>query len=276
MNEDRRVGKQQPPVILTIAGSDSGAGAGIQADLKAISATGGYACTVLTAVTAQNTCGVFDVFSMSSAHVAKQLDAVFTDFSVKAVKTGMLVNAEIIKTVAAKLSDYKPQWLVVDPVLASTSGKTLLEKEAINALKDILFPLANVVTPNLIEASLLVGEKEDGYTDDKISELIIRLRDLNTKAVLLKGGHSSNQKKCTDVLVLPDKLKNFSAARVVTPNSHGTGCTLSAALACYLGQGLALEIAVEKSKCYLTEALKNSASWQLGKGCGPLGHFFDR
>ncbi|MBU2711374.1 bifunctional hydroxymethylpyrimidine kinase/phosphomethylpyrimidine kinase [Zooshikella harenae] len=267
--------RHQPPVILSIAGSDSGAGAGIQADLKTISATGGYACTVLTAVTAQNTCGVLDVFPISSGHVAKQLDAVFTDFSVIAVKTGMLFNTDIIKIVAAKLCEYNPQWLVVDTVLASTSGKTLLQKKAINAMLDVLFPLADVVTPNLIEANILIGEEKNDYLDENQPELINKLQGLKTKAVLLKGGHSSDQENCTDVLILPDKIQTYSAPRVVTSNTHGTGCTLSAALASYLGQGFALEVAVEKSKRYLTEALRFSTSWRLGEGHGPVNHFFD-
>ncbi|MGI0116153.1 bifunctional hydroxymethylpyrimidine kinase/phosphomethylpyrimidine kinase [Zooshikella sp. RANM57] len=266
--------RHQPPVILSIAGSDSGAGAGVQADLKAISATGGYACTVLTAVTAQNTCGVLDVFPISSNHVAKQLDAIFTDFSVRAVKTGMLLNTDIIKTVAAKLCEYNPKWVVVDPVLASTSGKTLLQKDAINTMLDVLVPLADVVTPNLIEANILIGEEKNDYLDEHQPKLIKKLQSLNSKAVLLKGGHSSDQENCTDVLILPNKTKTYSTPRIITSNTHGTGCTLSAALASYLGQGLVLEEAVERSKCYLTGALKSASSWRLGQGYGPVNHFF--
>ncbi len=262
------------PIVLTIAGSDSGGGAGIQADIKAISATGGYACSVITAITAQNTQGVSAIFPIPVEHVSHQLDAVFSDLNIVAVKIGMLADADIIKVVADKLRQYQPQYLVVDPVMVATSGDVLLENSAIHALKNALLPLADIITPNLPEGAALTG-KPLLKSEADMQAMIDDLRLLGAKAVLLKGGHLEQDENSNDLLILPDRVETLSAKRINTKNTHGTGCSLSSAIASYLAQGHDLERAAFLGKSYISQAIAHSDELNIGKGHGPVNHFFE-
>jgi hydroxymethylpyrimidine/phosphomethylpyrimidine kinase len=262
------------PIVLTIAGSDSGGGAGIQADIKAISATGSYACSVITAITAQNTLGVSAIFPIPLEYVGKQLDAVFSDLKVSAVKIGMLADSEIIKVVAAKIKQYKPEFLVIDPVMVATSGDLLLQASAINTLKTELLPLADLITPNLHEAAALTGAELPTSEADMLA-MIDKLRALNSKAVLLKGGHLSNDQNSNDLLIFADHVEQLSAKRINTQNTHGTGCTLSSAIASYLAQGNELFAAVKLGKTYISKAIEHADQLKIGHGHGPVHHFFN-
>ena len=261
------------PIILSIAGSDSGGGAGIQADIKAISATGGFACTVITATTAQNTLGVTDVHPIPITNIEAQLDAVFSDLDIQAVKIGMLADSAIIQTVAEKLRQYAPRYIILDPVMVATSGDLLLQQEAIVTLKEALLPLATVITPNLPEAATLLGCRTP-HSYQEIEALIPELQQLATPAVLLKGGHLQDQADSTDWLVRASGVQTFLAPRINTHNTHGTGCTLSAAIASYLGQGNDLETAITLAKQYLTGALAAADQLKIGQGHGPVHHFY--
>ncbi|EKF9122239.1 bifunctional hydroxymethylpyrimidine kinase/phosphomethylpyrimidine kinase [Vibrio cholerae] len=261
------------PIVLTIAGSDSGGGAGIQADIKAISATGGYACSVITAITAQNTQGVSAVFPLPLAVVEQQLDAVFSDIPVLAVKIGMLADAPIIALVAKKLRQYQPKWIVLDPVMISTSGHHLLAAEAVETLKRELLPLANLITPNLPEAAVLVGMTQQEWQQNP-QQGIAALRQLDTQAVLLKGGHNHQQMDSDDLLIEVDNIYHFRAPRIATKNTHGTGCSLSSAIASYLAQGHALKEAVEKAKQYIHQTILHADQLKIGQGYGPVHHFY--
>ncbi|MFO4659856.1 bifunctional hydroxymethylpyrimidine kinase/phosphomethylpyrimidine kinase [Vibrio cholerae] len=261
------------PIVLTIAGSDSGGGAGIQADIKAISATGGYACSVITAITAQNTQGVSAVFPLPLAVVEQQLDAVFSDIPVLAVKIGMLADAQIIALVAKKLRQYQPKWIVLDPVMISTSGHHLLAAEAVETLIRELLPLANLITPNLPEAAVLVGMTQQEWQQNS-QQGIAALRQLDTQAVLLKGGHNHQQMDSDDLLIEVDNIYHFRAPRIATKNTHGTGCSLSSAIASYLAQGHALKEAVEKAKQYIHQTILHADQLKIGQGYGPVHHFY--
>ncbi|AXN33818.1 bifunctional hydroxymethylpyrimidine kinase/phosphomethylpyrimidine kinase [Vibrio coralliilyticus] len=262
-----------PPIVLTIAGSDSGGGAGIQADIKAISATGSYACSVITAITSQNTLGVSAIHPIPLEHIESQLDAVFTDLNVVAVKVGMLADARIIKVVADKIRQYKPAHLVVDPVMVATSGDLLLEQSAISTLKEQLIPLADLITPNLPEGAALI----DGAVpenEDQMGNMIEELRALGAKAVLLKGGHLEKDDNSNDLLILAQTSELLSAKRFPTKNTHGTGCTLSSAIASYLAQGNRLHKAVYLGKQYISQAIAHADELNVGRGHGPVHHFF--
>ncbi|MGF1695654.1 bifunctional hydroxymethylpyrimidine kinase/phosphomethylpyrimidine kinase [Vibrio kyushuensis] len=261
------------PIVLTIAGSDSGGGAGIQADIKSISATGGYACSVITAITAQNTCGVSGIFPIPLEHVEKQLDAVFGDLKVVAVKIGMLADTEIISLVAEKLRQYKPKFVVLDPVMVATSGDMLLQQSAVGTLKSELLPLADVVTPNLPEGAALTGLPLP-TNEQEMSLMIKQLHSLGSKSVLLKGGHLEKDDKSNDLLIMGDELQVFSAKRVATKNTHGTGCTLSSAIASYLAQGKPLIDAVANAKHYISGAIEHADQLDIGSGHGPVHHFY--
>ncbi|MCG9577031.1 bifunctional hydroxymethylpyrimidine kinase/phosphomethylpyrimidine kinase [Vibrio tubiashii] len=261
------------PIVLTIAGSDSGGGAGIQADIKAISATGSYACSVITAITSQNTQGVSAIHPIPLEHIESQLDAVFTDLNVVAVKVGMLADAEIIKVVAAKIRQYQPKHLVVDPVMVATSGDLLLEQSAISTLKQELLPLADLITPNLPEGAALIGG-EVPQDEDQMGAMIESLRALGAKAVLLKGGHLEKDQNSNDLLIEQESSELLSAKRVVTKNTHGTGCTLSSAIASYLAQGNRLHKAVYLGKQYISQAIAHADQLDVGQGHGPVHHFF--
>jgi len=261
------------PIVLTIAGSDSGGGAGIQADIKAISATGSYACSVITAITAQNTLGVSAIFPIPLEHVEKQLDAVFTDLNVVAVKVGMLADCDIIKIVAAKIKQYQPAFLVVDPVMVATSGDLLLQTSAINTLKSELLPLADLITPNLPEGAALINCEVPDH-EHSMATMISSLRQLGATGVLLKGGHLEQDENSNDLLILSEQVHHFAAKRINTRNTHGTGCTLSSAIASYLAQGHELLEAVRLGKQYISQAIAHADELTVGKGHGPVNHFF--
>ncbi len=255
--------------VLTIAGSDSGAGAGIQADLKAISATGGYGLTVLVAITAQNTRGVTAALPLPTDLIAAQFEAVVEDFPVGAVKTGMLADEERTRLVASLLRDRGLPNVVVDPVMISKSGHSLLEPGAMKALREELLPLATVVTPNVHEAEYLGGLKIHG-PDDAV-RAGQRILELGPVAVLMKGGHFE-ESPATDVLVTREGVTTFPGTYIESRNLHGTGCTFSAAIASYLAAGSNLVEAIERAKRYLTEAIRHGPP--LGEGARPTDHFF--
>ncbi|KLV08062.1 bifunctional hydroxymethylpyrimidine kinase/phosphomethylpyrimidine kinase [Photobacterium ganghwense] len=261
------------PITLTIAGSDSGGGAGIQADIKAISATGGYACSVITALTAQNTKGVTGILGIEPAFVEQQLDAVFSDLHIKAVKIGMLSDTNIIRAVARKLREFQPEFLVIDPVMVATSGDLLLQEDAITTLKTELLPLATVITPNLPEAAALT-QLPIPENESDMEAMIGALRTLGAQSVLLKGGHLESDKNSTDLLITDTDVLRFSQPRVATRNTHGTGCTLSAAIASFLAQGYPLAKAVGHAKQYITLAIQHADALTIGEGHGPVHHFF--
>lgn len=265
---------KQKPIILTIAGSDSGGGAGIQADIKAISATGGYACSVITALTAQNTQGVTAVHPTPQHIIEAQLDAVFSDLSVTAVKVGMLGDSDTIRTVTSALRKYKPAHLVVDPVMVTANGDMLLADDAVHCLREELLPLADVITPNLPEAAALLGAPLPTRLDD-VETLFAGLAKLACGAVLIKGGFLQQETRSPDWLLSDGQVRCFDTPRIMTPNTHGTGCTLSAALACYLGQGFAMEAAVERAKHYIDQAILAGSLVRIGQGRGPVEHFFN-
>ncbi|MGR5558938.1 bifunctional hydroxymethylpyrimidine kinase/phosphomethylpyrimidine kinase [Vibrio fortis] len=261
------------PIVLTIAGSDSGGGAGIQADIKAMSATGSFACSVITAITSQNTQGVSAIFPIPLDHVASQLDAVFSDLNVVAVKVGMLADSNIIKVVADKIKQYQPKHLVIDPVMVATSGDLLLEQSAISTLKEALIPLADIITPNLPEGAALTG-KPVPESEADMQDMVEELRALGAKAVLLKGGHLEQDENSNDLLILPASTALISAKRFPTKNTHGTGCTLSSAIASYLAQGNELTQSVELGKRYISDAIAHADQLNVGQGHGPVNHFY--
>jgi len=259
------------PCVLTVAGSDSGGGAGVQADLKTFAAHGVYGLSVIAALTAQNTRGVCGVLGMVSEFVGAQLEAVLGDFTLAAAKTGMLFSASVIAETARRLRD-KTFPLVVDPVCVSQSGQALLEPDGLAALRDLLVPLADCLTPNLPEAEALAGLAIAGRPD--MLRAGERLLALGAKAVLLKGGHADEAQSpdsVTDLLFLPDaEPLALSVPRVRTRNTHGTGCTLSAAMAAGLAKGRSLTEAVKAAQNYLNDCLR--ASWDVGHGQGPPDH----
>lgn len=254
--------------ILTIAGSDSGGGAGIQADIKTFAALGTYGMSAITAITAQNTIGVYKVKELDTEIIKAQIDAVFRDIRVDAVKIGMVCNVDIIRQLVSSLQEWGAVNIVLDPVMISTSGFQLLKPEAIEALKNELFPLAAVVTPNIPEAEVLSGEmiinKEDMV---KAAKAIV---SFGCKSVLIKGGHLEGD--ACDLFFDGEKVSIFTAPRITKKNTHGTGCTLSSAIAAYLVLGFDLTTAVSKSKEYLTGAIEHGFS--LGGGEGPVHHFY--
>lgn len=255
--------------VLTIAGSDSGGGAGIQADIKSMSANGVFAMSVVTAVTAQNTEEVTDVFELPTSIVAAQIDAVFDDFDVAAVKTGMLSSASIVETVARMLKPQNVTNLVVDPVMISKSGHLLLKPDAISAIKGQLFPLALLVTPNIHEAQQLSGIEIKTLADARRAAKIIH--GFGCKHVLIKGGHLPTD-RATDLLYDGRFFNVFKEEFIDTPHTHGTGCTFASAIAAHLAQGKSVNDAVQAAKTYLTEAIRHSLA--IGHGTGPTNHFF--
>jgi hydroxymethylpyrimidine/phosphomethylpyrimidine kinase len=253
---------------LTIAGSDSGAGAGIQADLKTFAAHGVYGISVITAITAQNTRKVTQILELPPDLVSAQINAVIQDIGAHAIKTGMLANAGIIEVVAEKIREHGLRNLVVDPVMVAKSGDVLLQKDAIEALRSVLIPLAAIVTPNLPEAQELAGIRE---TDLRaIKEAAIRISGMGAKSVLIKGGHRKGP--ATDIFYDGQRFRELSAARIRTPHTHGTGCTFSAAIAANLARGEKLERAVVLAKRYITEAIRRG--FAIGAGHSPVHHFY--
>jgi len=255
--------------VLAIAGSDCSGGAGIQADIKTITAHKIYAMSVITALTAQNTTGVYGVLEATPEFVGNQLDCVFNDIRPDAVKIGMVSNIEIIEIIAQKLREYKAENIVVDPVMVSTSGSRLLNDNAINALKARLFPLAAVITPNIPEAETLADFTITGRQDmQKAAEKIAKL---TSGSVLVKGGHLDGG--ADDLLYTNGEVVWFESPKIENPNTHGTGCTLSSAIACNLAMGFSIPESVKNAKEYITGALKSGLN--LGKGRGPLDHCFN-
>jgi len=254
--------------VLTIAGSDSSGGAGIQADLKTFSAHGVFGMSVITAVTAQNTQGVFGVQDISVDMIEKQIDAIFDDIKVDALKIGMVSQIEIIKAIAGKLRHYIPENVVIDPVMISKSGYDLLASEAKETLINELLPLATIATPNIPEAEVISGMSIKSLGDMK--DAAIRIHSLGARNVLIKGGHMEDE--ATDVLYDGKEFKYFTTERINTKNTHGTGCTLSSAIASNLAKGYTVEESVANAKDYITTAIKHSLS--IGKGVGPTNHFY--
>ena len=254
---------------LSIAGSDSSGGAGIQADIKTMSAHGVFAMTAVTALTAQNTTGVTDIMETTPAFLAAQLDAVFTDIYPDAVKIGMVSSAELIAVIAEKLTEYGAKHIVVDPVMVATSGAPLLRPDAVEALRTRLLPLAEVATPNIPEAEILAEMKISSPADMEAAAKVISER--YGCAVLCKGGHDLND--ANDLLWRGGAARWFRGRHIDNPNTHGTGCTLSSAIASNLARGMDLETAVDRAKAYISGAL--AAMLDLGKGRGPMNHLFD-
>ena len=253
---------------LTVAGSDSGGGAGIQADLKTFAALGVHGTSVITALTAQNTQGVRAIFDLPPSFVEAQFDAVADDIGIDAMKTGMLFNAEIIAAVCRKIVEHGVLNVVVDPVMVATSGDLLLREDAVDAVRTRLLPLALVVTPNRREAEVLARMEIRG--DEDVREVARRIRAMGPRYVLVKGGHASGE--ALDWLYDGQEMIPYRAARIETSNTHGTGCTLSAAIAAYLALGRNVPNAVAGAKEYITQAIRHA--YPLGKGHGPVNHLF--
>lgn len=254
--------------VLTIAGSDSSGGAGIQADLKTMCVHGVYGMSAVTALTAQNTCGVTDVLEASPEFVAEQIDCIFNDIRPDAVKIGMVSNAEIIRVIAEKLTEYKAEHIVLDPVMVATSGSKLMQDSAAQSLVSELFPLAEVITPNLSEASALCGF--DVETDEDMLKAASIISEKTNGAVLVKGGHLNDS--ADDLLYIDGKAVWYRSERIANPNNHGSGCTLSSAIACNLAMGYDVKESVKNAKNYISLCMKSGLD--LGKGSGPLKHNF--
>lgn len=255
--------------VLTIAGSDSSGGAGIQADIKTMSAIGCYGMSAITSITAQNTTGVRSIMPVTPKVVAEQIDMVMEDVPPLAIKIGMLCNAEIAATVADKLEQYRPGNVVLDPVMVSTSGSLLLEQDAIDVVTSRLFPLSTIITPNQHEARVLTGETES----DRQARVLM---DMGAENILIKGGDTDRNDVKIDFLYLDKKISpmRLSSDAVDTPNTHGTGCTLSSAIASFLALGYDLTSAVRHAKLYISHALEAGSFVTVGKGHGPVNHFF--
>ena len=257
------------PKAMTIAGSDSGGGAGIQADLKTFAALGVYGTVTLTAITAQNTVGVSGVHEIPTDMIVAQMDAVMGDIGADAVKTGMLSSQEIVEVVASQIQRHGIRSLVVDPVMVAKSGDSLLRDDAVDAVRTRLVPLSAVVTPNIPEAEALTGMTIE--SDDDVREAARRIVGMGARSVVVKGGHREGS--ATDVLYDGSSFREYSAPRIDTVNTHGTGCTFASAVAAGLAQGKSVEEAVGQAKEYVTEAIR--ASFPIGRGHGPLNHFYE-
>lgn len=269
--------------VLTIAGSDSGGGAGIQADLKTMTVHGVYGASVITSVTAQNTVGVQAVNNLKPKFVAAQIDSVLSDIKIDALKTGMLGTREIVEITAEKIKEYELQNLVVDPVMAASSGDLLLDKNAVESYKEKLFPLAKIITPNLMEAKILAGKDPEEKASSKW--LAEKLIEYGSEYVLIKGGHLNNASGleavsesertpnlAVDLLYDGDEFVEFKAEYIQSRNTHGTGCTLSASLASNLAKDLSVKDALKLTKSYITGAIKNG--FKVGEGDNPVNHIF--
>lgn len=257
--------------ILTIAGTDPSGGAGIQADIKTFSALGTYATSAITAVVSQNTQGVRNYVVLEPAFVADQIDAVLDDVRIDAIKIGMIANARIAEAIAERLSHHAASNIVLDPVMVAKSGHALLDADAVAAVRELLVPLATLITPNLPEAAVLL-ERTGDWTADDMRAVLPDLQALGASWVLLKGGHLEDSAESTDLLFGPDGITAFPAPRIATRNDHGTGCTLSAAIAALLPSRGVVE-SVRQAKAYLHGALAASDTLDVGRGHGPLYHF---
>lgn len=256
------------PIILTIAGSDSGGGAGIQADIKSISANDGYAASVIVALTAQNTQGVFLIENVSQAMIKSQLISVQNDLDIKVIKIGMLSNSEIINTIYENID--KNIKIVLDPVMIAKDKSKLLEDNAIKTLINKMFSISYLVTPNIEEANIILNTKIKNVND--MEKACFDIKKIGAKNVLVKGGHL-NSEIVTDVLLFENKIYHFSNKKINTLDTHGTGCSLSSSIATYLGKGFKLDESVKKGIWYVQEGIKNS--FKIGKGRSPINHFFN-
>lgn len=259
--------------VVSIAGTDPSGGAGIQADIKAISATGSYAASIIAVLVAQNTLSVSAIQEIPLAFIQQQIDAVFTDLSIGAVKLGMLYHEDIIRLIGANLKKYQPPFVVLDPVMISQTGHTLLKPQAIQALVEVLFPLATLITPNIPEAATIL--KLNINDDRSMQDAAILLATRYKTSVLLKGGHLKTTYSPDIFYDYPQKqIHRFDSLRIDTKNTHGTGCTLSAAIASYLAQGESLYSAITQAKHYLTQCILAAKNLKLGHGQGPVHHFY--
>ena len=258
---------------MTIAGSDCSGGAGIQADIKTISALGAYAASAITSITIQNTCGVSGIFPIPAGTVKAQIEAVMTDIRPEAIKIGMVNDPEIVGAIAESIRKFRPRHVVFDPVMVSTSGCRLMEDNTIDTIVRELIPLSTLITPNLSEAEVLAEEKLS--SPDEMERAADKILRTGCGAVLVKGGHLSDNSMC-DVLKIAgeDKAHRFTAPKIESRNTHGTGCTLSSAIATFLALGLPLEEAVGKAKAYVYKGIENGKDIHIGEGHGPLNHFY--
>ena len=255
--------------VLTIAGSDCSGGAGIQADLKTFSAHGVFGMSVIVSVVAENTSRVIDIQDITPEMIEKQIDAVFEDIEVDAVKVGMLSTPECMRAVAGKLRQYKPEHVVIDPVMYAKNGCPLMDPSAVDALIETILPLADVLTPNIPEAERITGMEIQSVTDMEAAAQ--KIHDMGCRTVVVKGGHAIGN--ALDVLFDGKQMHHFETKRIDTKNTHGTGCTFSSAVASQLALGMDICTAVEKAKAYVTTAITHSLA--IGKGCGPTHHFYD-
>jgi len=267
MNKDRY------PVVLSIAGSDSGGGAGIQADIKTISALGCYGTTVITAITAQNTLGVNDIYAIPSEIVGAQMTAVIDDILPSAIKIGMVYLKESAEIIASVLKQHSEIPVIFDPVMVSTSGTNLMEGNCLSVFEKLLFPLTTLLTPNIDEAGLITGMKVNNLED--MHTAASHIIDLGCNAVLIKGGHLQGNDLYDVYLNRDGQQQVFKSKAIQSNNTHGTGCTLSSAIASYLALGDDLTLAIEKGKDYVHQAIEHGKSIKIGKGTGPLNHFFN-
>jgi len=262
------------PVVLTIAGSDSGGGAGIQADIKTMSALGAFAASAITAVTVQNTLGVSGIHDVPCEVVEAQIEAVLSDFPVKALKIGMINQVDLVDAIARAVKKYSIKNVVLDPVMVATSGDKLMQNSTIEKLKKELFPLSTIITPNLYEAGILLNKKI--VSIEEMIRAAKKLCSLGCQSALVKGGHL-DKTEMTDVLydAQEDRIYIYSARQVQTKNLHGTGCTLSSAIASFLAFGEPLPKAVQLAKDYISAAIKAGKDIEIGKGNGAVNHFFN-
>jgi len=257
---------------LTIAGSDCGGGAGIQADIKAMSANGVFAMSAITAITAQNTTGVQGYVDVPLEYIGMQIDSVFADIVPDAVKTGMLSNPDTVALVADKLAHYKPANLVVDPVMIAKGGSPLLKESAVKNMVTKLFPIATLITPNVPEAEFITGKKV--VTSSDMQEICLELADYGAKTVLLKGGHMGTI-EASDLLFDGEKFHTFTSKRIETKNTHGTGCTLASTIAANLAKEMSVYDAVKSAKEYIQNAIEHADELDIGSGHGPVHHFWN-
>lgn len=259
--------------VLTIAGSDPSGGAGIQADIKTMSACGCFAMSAITAVVDENTVGVTGVHPVPIEFVSGQIKSVLDDIGADAIKIGMLHSSELILSVKETLSNYNIKNIVLDPVMVATSGDTLLQKEAIETLKKEIIPISRIITPNIPEAEILLGKTINNQS--QLKSVIKDLSNNGTVSVLLKAGHLAED-KLIDIFYNTenDEIIELPSARIHTRNTHGTGCTLSSAIASFLAHGLPMNEAIKLAKDYINQAITKGADYEIGKGCGPVHHFF--
>ncbi|WP_200974306.1 bifunctional hydroxymethylpyrimidine kinase/phosphomethylpyrimidine kinase [Echinicola sp. 20G] len=258
--------------VLTIAGSDSGGGAGIQADIKTMSALGCFATSVITATTAQNTLGVYGIHDIPEIHIVLQLQSILTDIAPKAIKIGMLSRPEVVMAIAKELNKYPEIPIVFDPVMVATSGDRLIQQETVEVIKSELFPLTHILTPNLGEASVILGREI--LVKDEMEQAAEEILKLGPEYVLVKGGHLEGD-VVRDVLVAEKSCETFESTKLKTKNVHGTGCTLSSAIASFLGRGLTVQESVKQAREYVYSAIEAGMEVKTGQGNGPLNHFYE-